>query len=324
MDNASGQPRAAGQDDVDPQVRLFLQRMSTGYAAYPQMASASLPEARRIAEAVRAQWVAGGPEMAAREELRVGALHTRVRILRPSAQAMLPALVYLHGGGWTLFSIDTHDRLMREYAARAGVAVVAVDYSLSPEARFPQALEETVEVIDWLRAHGAAHGIDASRLAVGGDSAGANLAVASQLRLRDLGRAPVAAMLLNYGAYSDRTSPSWARYDGPAYMLEADEMHRFWDNYLRDDGDRDDPLAMPLLADLRGLPPAFLAIAECDILVDGNREMAAALHEAGVPVQARTYAGATHSFLEAMSISDLADRALDEASDWLRQALSTP
>ncbi|HRP86979.1 MAG TPA: alpha/beta hydrolase fold domain-containing protein, partial [Gammaproteobacteria bacterium] len=148
--------------------------------------------------------------------------------------------------------------------------------------------------------------------------------VASQLRLRDLGRPPVAAMLLNYGAYGDRTSPSWARYDGPTYMLEADEMHRFWDNYLRGDGDRDDPLAMPLLADLRGLPPAFLAIAECDILADGNREMAAALHDAGVPVQARTYAGTTHSFLEAMSISDLADRALDEASDWLRRTLLAP
>lgn len=324
MDNASGQACAAGQDDVDPQVRLFLQRMNAGYAAHPEMASASLPEARRIAEAVRAQWVAGGPEMAVTEDLRVGALQTRVRILRPSAQAMLPALAYLHGGGWTMFSIDTHDRLMREYAARAGIAVVAIDYSLSPEVRFPRALEETVDVLDWLRAHGAAHGVDASRLAVGGDSAGANLAVASQLRLRDLGLPPVAAMLLNYGAYSDRTSPSWARYDGPSYMLEADEMHRFWDNYLRGDGDRDDPLAMPLLADLRGLPPAFLAIAECDILADGNREMTAALRDAGVAAQARTYAGATHSFLEAVSISDLANRALDEASDWLRRTLSAP
>lgn len=324
MGSISQQSRPAERDDVDPQIRLFLRRMGAAYAAHPGLASASLPEARRIAEDVRAQWVRGGPQMAATEERHVGALRTRVRILRPRTDAALPALVYLHGGGWTMFSIDTHDRLMREYAARAGVAVVAVDYSLSPEARFPRALEETVDVIAWLRAHGAGHGIEPSRLAVGGDSAGANLSVASQLRLRELGRPVLSAMLLNYGVYTDRPSPSWERYDGPSYMLEADEMHRFWDNYLRSDADRADPLAMPLRADLRGLPPAFLAIAECDILADGNRLMAEALGAAGVTAEARTYPGATHSFLEAMSISDLANRALDDASAWLRGRLSAP
>jgi acetyl esterase len=321
----SQQHGAAEQDDVDPQIRTFLQRMTAGYAAFPGLATASLPEARRIAEQVRAQWVRGGPEMAGREELRVGRLGTRIRILRPqSGDAPLPALVYLHGGGWTMFSIDTHDRLMREYAARAGVAVVAVDYSLSPEARFPRALEETVDVIAWLREHGAAHGVDAARMAVGGDSAGANLAIASQLRLRDDGHPVLEAMLFNYGAFNDRETPSWTRYDGPRYMLEADEMHAFWDNYLRDDGDRDNPLAVPLRADLRGLPATFMTVAECDILVDDNHAMAAALRAAGVEVELRSYAGATHSFLEAVSISELADRALGEASDWLKRTLHAP
>lgn len=325
MDSTSRHSRAEGQDDVDPQIRLFLQRMGAGYAAFPGLAARPLPERRRIAEQVRAQWVGGGPAMASREEVRAGALGTRVRILHPEARdAPLPALVYLHGGGWTMFSIDTHDRLMREYAARANVAVVAVDYSLSPEAKFPRALEETVDAIEWLRGHGAAHGIDASRLAVGGDSAGANLSVASQLRLRELGRPAVSAMLLNYGAYSDRPTPSWERYDGPSYMLEAGEMHGFWRHYLRGDADRDDPLAMPLHADLRGLPPAFLAIAECDILADGNRAMAEALRAAGAPAHARVYPRATHSFLEAVSISALADRALDEASAWLKATLAAP
>lgn len=313
---------AARHDDVDPEVRTFLQRMNAGYAAFPGLAQASLPEARRIAETVRAQWVQGGPAMATTTELRVGATHTRIRILRPRhGDASLPALVYLHGGGWTMFSIDTHDRLMREYAGRAGVAVVAVDYSLSPEVKFPRALEETTDVIQWLRAHGAEHGIDAARLAVGGDSAGANLSVASQLRLRESGQPVVSAMLLNYGAYSDRPTPSCTRYDGPDYMLEVEEMHRFWLNYLRDDRDRGDPLAMPLHADLHGLPPAFLAVAECDILADGNQAMAQALRDAGCTVQAHTYAGATHSFLEAMSISTLANRALDDASAWLKERL---
>lgn len=321
MDNANAQAGTPLQDDVDPQIRRFLQRMNAGYAAYPELPTASLPQARRIAEAVRAQWVAGGPDMAAVEELRVGTLRTRIRILRPVVATPLPALVYLHGGGWTMFSIDTHDRLMREYAARAGVAVVAVDYSLSPEAKFPRALEETVDVIGWLRQHGGEHGIDASRLAIGGDSAGANLSVASQLQLRAEGDAPLSAMLLNYGVYTDRRTASWDRYDGPSYMLESGEMQRFWDNYLRSDDDRRDPLAMPLLGDLRGLPPAFLAIAECDILADGNHAMAAALRDAGVDTDARSYRGATHSFLEAMSIAPLADRALDDAAAWLRQRL---
>ncbi|MCW5580017.1 MAG: alpha/beta hydrolase fold domain-containing protein [Luteimonas sp.] len=321
MDNNGQRPDASPRDDVDPEVRAFLQRMGAGYAAFPGFASASLPEARRIAEAVRAQWTLGGPAMATTEELCVGALHTRIRILRPQADTRLPALVYLHGGGWTMFSIDTHDRLMREYAARADVAVVAVDYSLSPEAKFPRALEETVDVIQWLRTHGARHGVDDARLAVGGDSAGANLAVASQLKLRQDGQPTVSAMLLNYGVYCDRPTPSWVRYDGPAYMLDAEEMHRFWAHYLRDDADRANPLAVPLRAGLRGLPPAFMAIAECDILADGNRAMAQALREAGVPVQAATYTGATHSFLEAMSISALANRALDEASSWLKARL---
>ena len=322
MDNRLNARRAVdGQDDVDPQVRQFLQRLAAGYEAYPQLASAALPEARRIVEAVRAQWVQGGPEMASTEELRVGALGTRVRILRPRAAGDLPALAYFHGGGWTMFSIDTHDRLMREYAARAGIAVVAVDYSLSPEAKFPRALEEAVDVIGWLRLEGPGHGIDGSRLAVGGDSAGANLSVSSQLRLRGLGQPPVSAMLLNYGVYTDRITPSWQCYDGPSYMLESGEMNQFWTNYLRTDADRNDPLAVPLLGDLRGLPPAFMAIAECDILLDGNRMMAQALREAGVETETRLYPGATHSFLEAMSVSDLADRALDETSDWLTQRL---
>lgn len=309
-------------DDVDPQLRVFMQRMNAGYAAHQGMASASLPELRRITGQVREQWVRGGPAMASTQELEAGALGTRIRILRPDADpAPTPALLYLHGGGWTMFSIDTHDRLMREYAARANVAVVALDYSLSPEMKFPRALDETLDAATWLAEHGPAHGIDPTRLAIGGDSAGANLAVASQLQARAQGGPQAAALLLNYGVYTDEQSPSWTRYDGPEYMLEREEMQRFWNHYLDREDDRLNPLVMPLRGDLRGLPPTFMTIAECDILADGNHAMADALREAGVAVQARTYRGATHSFLEAMSVSDLANRALDDAADWLRQAL---
>ncbi|MGH8146963.1 MAG: alpha/beta hydrolase fold domain-containing protein [Rhodanobacteraceae bacterium] len=320
MDNSRP---ASLRNDVDPQIRWFLTRMAAGYAGYPELPSVPVPEARRIAEAVRAQWVQGGPEIASSTELKVGSLETHVRILRAQNDVSLPALVYLHGGGWTLLSIDTHDRLMREYAARAGVAVVGVDYSRSPEAKYPRALEETVNVIDWLELHGGEHGIDPSRLAVGGDSAGANLSVASQLCLRALGRPVVSAMLLNYGVYTDQRSPSWSRYDGPSYMLEAKEMIWFWNNYLRSDADREDPLVMPLLGDLSDMPPTYMAIAECDVLADGNRAMATALRNAGVETDARVYKGATHSFLEAISISDIANQALEDASGWLKRRMFT-
>jgi acetyl esterase len=248
----------------------------------------------------------------------------RVRIYRPDDGPLLPVLVYLHGGGWTLFSLDTHDRLMREYAARAGVAVVGVDYSLAPEARFPTAIEEIVEVIAWLREAGAELGLDPERTAIGGDSAGANLAFATCLALREVGAPLPAAMLLNYGAFDSRPADhaSYLRYDGERYNLTAAEMASFWRGYLRGPEDHDNPLANVMLCDPASLPPAFFAIAACDVLADENVALASKLEAAGVETRVRVYEGAVHSFLEAVSISDLADRALDGAAEWLRARLA--
>src|SRR5205807_4157411 len=142
-----------------------------------------------IAEQVRAPWTQGGPRMERTSELRIpyGEGSVRIRVLDPEGNGPKPTLIYLHGGGWTIFSIDTHDRLMREYAARAGIVVVGVDYSLSPEARFPRAIDETVAVIRWLRLNGASIGVEPSRMAVGGDSAGAAMTIAACMKLRDEG-----------------------------------------------------------------------------------------------------------------------------------------
>lgn len=318
---ASGIGVEAAADDVDPDIRRFIDSVNAGYAAYPDLAMLPLPRVREIAETVRAPWTRGGPQMHATEDLVVGTMNVPVRIHRPTGGDRLPVLVYVHGGGWTTFSLNTHDRLMREYAGRAGVAVVGVDYSLSPEAKFPQAIDELLSVVTWLRDHGTRAGLDVERIAIGGDSAGANLSVATNLRLRETGQPLLAGMLLNYGVFDHEPTPSYERYDGPRYMLTVEEMERFWQNYLRREEDRSLPLASPLRADLAGLPPAFLAIAQCDILADANRAMARKLEDAGVPVEAVVYEGATHSFLEAVSIAPLADRALDEASAWLRDLL---
>jgi acetyl esterase len=308
------------EDDVDPEIRTFVVALNHGYGQFSDFDVLPLPQRRAAAETVRRQWRTGGPVMAATRETTVAGC--RVRIYRPvETSKVQPAMLYVHGGGWTMFSIDTHDRLMREYAARAGVVVVGVDYSLSPEAKFPVALEEIVEVFRWMRREAASLGVDPHRIAIGGDSVGANMSVAACLWLRDAGEPTPAAMLLNYGAFDPGETPSYARYDGAAYMLNADEMHRFWANYTVGADAYADPLVAPLKANLAGLPPTFLTVAECDILADANREMAARLNAAGVPVEARTYPGATHSFLEAVSISRLADGAFDDASRWLVERL---
>jgi acetyl esterase len=307
----------AGQVDcVDPDIRRFTALLNAAYAVHARRLQAGLAARREVAELVRRDWSAGGPEMAETLELTMDGL--RLRLHRPVAAGGLPAMLYVHGGGWTLFSIDTHDRLMREYAARAGIVVIGIDYSLSPESRFPGALEEVSAALCWIAGHAAQLGVDSARLVVGGDSAGANLSVAACLLRRDRGLPLPAGMLLNYGAFSPEVTDSYRRYDGPDYFLEVPEMEEFWANYIRSPADLENPLVAPLRAQLHGLPPAFLAIAECDILTDCNHALAGKLARAGVAVDARVYAGATHSFLEAMSISPLAVRALDDQAGWLR------
>jgi acetyl esterase len=310
--------------DLDPEIRAFVDRVSAGVAAYPDLDTLPLPEMRRILEAVRAPWTEGGPRMARTIEFEAPTCHgpVRVRIHTPRGNGRKPALVYLHGGGWTFFSLDTHDRLMREYAERAGVAVVGVDYALSPEARFPVALEQVMDVLRWIPEAAPRLELDATRIAVGGDSAGANLAIAACIALRDTNENLVRAMVLNYGAFEAQLPPIVpSRYGGPGYMLGDEEMQSYWLNYARTEDDLSLPLVCPLRADLAGLPPALLVIPECDVLAVQGHAMLERLWEANVRAIALVYEGATHSFLEAMSIAGVSRRALAETAEWLRSEL---
>lgn len=312
-------------EELDPEIRRFVREMEAGWARHPGFATAPRAEARRIAEVVRAPWARGGPAMAATIErvVPVPGADVRIRIHDPGPAGTKPAFVYLHGGGWTIFSLDTHDRLMREYAGRAGVVVVGVEYALSPEAKFPVALRQVLAVVRWLEAHAATIGVDPGRIALGGDSAGANLATASCLALRDEGDGGlVRAMVLNYGVFDQRCSDeAQRRFGGPGFMLGADEMDGFWRNYLRDQRDADDPLACPINADLAGLPSTFMVIPECDLLTEQSLRMADRLLAFGVRTEAKLYRGASHSFLEAVSIAAIAGRALDDTAAWLRREL---
>lgn len=324
MSHARGEAVSANGSDLDPDIRRFIRAIAESGARHPDSESAPYSQRRRWAEEARAPWRQGGPAMLETREYAVPTRHgpVRTRIHRPAAGS-LPGLVYLHGGGWTLFSIDTHDRVMREYAARAGCCVVGIDYGLSPERKFPVPLEQTVDVVGWLAEQAPGLGIDAGRLAIGGDSAGANLSVAACVLRRDQDAVPpLVALLLNYGAFiSYSSADACRRFGGPEYMLGCEEMGEYWRNYMRTSADAQDPLACPLLASLEGLPPAFLAIAECDILAEQNVEMAHRLRAAGVPTHSVVYPGASHSFIEAMSIAAVSNQALADASAWLGDIL---
>jgi acetyl esterase len=272
---------------------------------------------------VRRPWCEGGPSIARTEEIFADTRHgpVRLRIYDPVPGTSKPTLGFLHGGGWAMFSLDTHDRVMRELAARAGMTVVGIDYALSPEARYPVALEQVVDVVRWLQANGAKHGLDANRLALGGDSAGGNLTTGALLKLRDEGEGERIAAALNYYAgYSPDCSPqSRRRYGTDADMLSAAEVDTFWNQYISRPADRNHPYTHGLLADVDGLPPFFIGIGECDVLAEQNLAMAGKLLAYGIDVEVKLYPGAPHSFIEAVSVSSIARQALDDGAAFLRR-----
>jgi acetyl esterase len=315
-------------EKLDDGVREFVDKVTQAYKDLTPAGAWSAPVARAVAEKVREPWRQGGPVMHETREAMAPTRHgeVRVRLYRPAAAKPQGALTYLHGGGFTIFSLDTHDRLMRELAGRSGMAVVGVDYALSPEAKFPTALEQVVDVIGWLAGPGAAElGLQGVRFAVGGDSAGGNLAFSAAITLRDEGQGDLLKGIVSaYGGFGVVASDEiTARYGGEGYMLTREESLAFWKNYLSDPSHRQSPLACPVNAELAGLPPVFLVIPKCDINAEQNEIMEARLAEAGVAVQAKVYEGATHSFLEAVSISKLADEALQDMADWLVRTLAT-
>lgn len=311
--------------EIDPQIERFMSFLAVQSALYPAANSLPFSERRRIAEELRLPLTEGGPSLRNTVDhvVRNGETRLKVRVMNAGSGDRQPALIYLHGGGWMLFSINTHNRIMRELAARAGIAVIGIDYSLSPDVRYPTQLMEIQAVISWVRRNGNELGIDPDRLAIGGDSAGANLSIATCLKLRQAqGLAAIRGMLLCYGVYDARfDTQSYLRYADPAYVLSRDEMLDFWANYVRGPDDYDDPLVSPLRAELTGLPPTLMIIAERDVLYDENIDMVKKLSAAGVDVDSKVYKGTIHSFLEAMSMAEVSRRALGDAATWLRRRL---
>ncbi|MFI8301741.1 alpha/beta hydrolase [Streptomyces nigra] len=250
----------------------------------------------------------------------------RVRIVRPAgATGTLPVIVYLHGAGWVFGNAHTHDRLVRELAVGAGAAVVFPEYDLSPEARYPVAIEQNHAVARWVVAEGAGHGLDAGRIAVAGDSVGGNMAAALTLMAKQRGDVPLVAQVLFYPVTdASFDTESYHRF-AEGYFLRRDAMRWFWDQYTTDAAERAQITASPLRAtveQLTGLPPALVVTAEADVLRDEGEAYANKLREAGVPVTAVRYQGAIHDFvmLNALRGTRAADGAVKQAIGVLRDA----
>ncbi|AVV43961.1 alpha/beta hydrolase [Streptomyces sp. ID05-04B] len=268
--------------------------------------------------AVDEEWVsvAGGP---------TGSV--RARIVRPAGvEGVLPVVLYIHGAGWVFGNAHTHDRLVRELAVGAGAAVVFPEYDLSPEARYPVAIEQNFAVARWIVEQGASKDLDGARVAVAGDSVGGNMAAALTLMAKERGGVPLVQQVLFYPVTDAAFDTGSYHQFAEGYFLRRDAMQWFWDQYTTDESERAQITASPLRAtpeQLKDLPPALVITGEADVLRDEGEAYGNKLREAGVPVTAVRFQGVIHDFvmLNALRPTYAAEAAINLAVGTLRDAL---
>ena len=301
---------------LHPQVVTLLERVAR--SPLPKYHTVSPFVARRIYRDTRAVLAPKAPEMA---EVRLLAFENyAIRLYRPVKET-LPALVYFHGGGWTIGDLDTHDVLCRQLAAGARCAVFSVDYRLAPESPFPAAVDDCMSATRYIFEHADQLRIQKAQIAVGGDSAGGNLAAVIALQARDAGGSPIAFQLLIYPATDQRCSTASHEKNAQGYLLERDGIEFFRRCYLPDPKAYTDWRASPLLAKSHAnLPPALVITAGFDPLLDEGRAYAERLKAAGVKVAYREYGDMVHGFLLFGGVLDTANAAVAECCAALRAA----
>jgi acetyl esterase len=303
---------------LDPQAQALLEQMKAmGLTYTPEMTVTRTREMLKAMQAVRPE---GEPVAHVEDRMIPGpGSEIPIRIYTPGGNGPFPVLVFFHTGGWQVGNLDTQDPLCRRITNRAECIVVSVDYRLAPENPFPAAPEDCYAATQWIATHVAEFQGDPSRIAVGGDSSGANLATVVALMARDRGGPKPVFQLMMFPATDFRLNTSSMEELGEGYNVTKPMMIGIRNNYLPNPADWTHPLASPMLApDLSSLPPALIIYAEYDPLRDEAETYAARLKEAGVPVRASRYDGMIHDFPD--MLEEPGNRALDEIASTLRAA----
>ena len=312
---------------LHPQAKFLLDLMIERQV--PPTHTLSPADARKFYRERRAVTQPEPPAIAETRDLQASGPHGAIalRLYQPlpatQRQAPLPVLVYYHGGGWVIGDLDTHDTLCRELANASGCAVVAVDYRMAPEHRFPAAVDDCIAATRWVRDHAAELGVDATRLAVGGDSAGGNLAAVVAIAMRDAGDLPIRFQLLIYPATDQRRGWPSHTSNGQGYLLTAETMDYFHDHYLPDKAQDADWRASPLLhPDLSKLPPALVVTAGYDPLRDEALQYSHRLTLAGNRATHINFERQIHGFIAMGKVIDEANTAVQLCAAALRRALA--
>jgi len=305
---------------IDPELITAGKLLQEKGLVVPDRTVAPLSEVRAAQDRVGAFLGEGSVPLKEERDLLLPGPHGQVpcRLYKPDGVANPPLLVYAHGGGFMQGSIPSWEHFLRDLVRQSGAAVLSVDYKLSPEYRFPMALDEMVTMTRLMAREGSGFGIDPVRLAIGGDSAGANLALATTLVLRAAGEQPISFQLLIYGVYStDTESPSWQQF-GQGAGLSQTQMRWIWETYAESPDQLTDWRLAPLDADLAGLPPAFLIVGSLDPLLDDSHKLAAGLKAAGVKCELTVYPGINHGFIRYGRLIGTARRAIADCAAALK------
>ena len=314
--------------EIKPVLEPAAQQFADANAKPPQLYELPVDQGRKIVDSVQDGDIPAPPVDIT--DLTIGggpSGQVSIKLFRPQgASGVLPVLLFTHGAGWVFGDAHTHGRLVAELATRAGATAVFTNYSLSPEAKYPSALEEIYAALEWIAGHGAEQGLDPARIAVAGDSVGGNMTTAITIMAKQRGGPHIAAQLLYYPVTNANFDTGSYQQFATHYWLTRQGMRWYWDQYTTDPAARAQITASPLrasLADLAGLPPAMIIVGEADPLRDEGEAYAAKLRQAGVPVTAVRYQGIIHDFVmvNAMRDTHAALAATAQGGEFLHAAL---
>jgi len=311
---------------IDPQLVAMGDWQKARELASLSPLTSPLADCRAMLDRIGTALNAGSRPLRRERDITIPAAHGGIpcRLYLPDDIERPPLLVYAHGGSFALGTLSAWDRMLRDLVRRSGVAALSVDYRLAPEHRFPAGCDDMLAVARHVARHGSELGIDATRLALGGDSAGANLALGAALALRDANDSALSFLLLIYGVYSmDISGASWRQLGAGNYGLSVAQMEWIGENYVERADQVGNWRVSPLKARMQELPPAHLIVGSLDPLQDDNHALAAQLASAGVAHRLDTYAGLTHGFIRYGNLIATVDRAVSDCAVALAAAFAS-